>query len=146
MFESMIVPTDFSDASHATALKALELAKKFGAKVYFIHVIEPSETIPYPIHVELESYQKLAMESATKDMRTFISKLNLSGIDWEEEIELGAPYQKIHGYAKDKASPLIVIASHGKSTIEKFFVGSVTDRLMRTTDIDVLLTHESEDK
>lgn len=139
MYKNLIVPTDFSDNAAKTAQKAIALAKSWDARVHFVHVIEPSETIPYPIHVELESYQKLAIESATSNMRSFIGELSLSDVSFDESIEDGIAHETILRVAKDNKADLIVIGPHGKSKIEKFFVGSVTDRIMRTSEIDVLM-------
>lgn len=139
MFTNIVIPTDFSEVSLNTAHKAIEIGKKYGATLHFIHVIEPSETIPYPIHIELESYRKLATESASEKMREFISQLNLSGISWQEKIDYGIPHEKMNSYVEENDVDLVMMAPHGKSGIEKFFVGSVTDRMVRTSLCSVLL-------
>ncbi|MCB1196917.1 MAG: universal stress protein [Deltaproteobacteria bacterium] len=137
MFTNIIVPVDFSKSSIRTAKQAVTLAQKYDAALHLIHVIEPSETIPYPIHIELESYREQAHTSATEKMQALVTELAYTNC--KNTIAYGIPHTEINTYAKQHHIDLIMVAPHGKSGVERFFVGSVTDRLVRTSDCSILL-------
>ncbi|WP_458402843.1 universal stress protein [Methanobrevibacter sp.] len=58
-------------------------------------------------------------------------------------VKTGFPAETINEVAEEEGVELIVISSSGKSGLHKFFIGSVAEKVLKTSDIDVLLVHNN---
>ena len=56
-------------------------------------------------------------------------------------VEIGFPAETINKVAMEEDVDLIVLAASGKSGIHKFILGSVAEKVLKTSEIDVLLLH-----
>ena len=75
-------------------------------------------------------------ESVAKMKKMFDDSLNVKTI-----VETGFPAEKINEVAEREGADLIIIASSGKSGLHRFILGSVTEKVLKNADIDVLLVH-----
>ena len=160
----ILVPVDGSFASANAAKKAVELAKKDGSFVKFIHVISYSDTQKYQRGERLwrqvngsiisgkamseqgdEVANKLKEESFDL-MESLASALDLGETPIEKETLVGEPYEKILETAKNEKFDLIVMGNRGFSKIKRFFVGSVAQRVIAEASCPVLVIHtDAED-
>lgn len=137
----ILLPTDFSDESLYALSYAVDLAKIFNAKLYLFHVIYDIEKasnlhIPHPSITEL--YKDLEQHA--------LRNLNSFGIDIREDlknvesvVKRGIPYEEIIKFAKDNDIDLIIIGTLPRSGVERFFVGSTTQRVIRNAPCPVLV-------
>ena len=56
-------------------------------------------------------------------------------------VEVGFPADKINEIAEREGVDLIIITSSGKSGLHRFIIGSVAEKVLKTSEIDVLLVH-----
>src|SRR3989338_3572939 len=129
-FGKILFPTDFSESAENASRYALSLAKKYGSKVYVIHVIEP---FTYTTEFGLDfSAQLKEMEASARrlldDVAASIKKTNL---DVESVLITGEPFVEIIKYARKEHVDLIVMATHGRSGIEHMLMGSVAEKVVR---------------
>lgn len=134
-FGKILVPVDFSDCSRAAVEFAARLAKKFGSEFVLVHVVD--------------SY--LGTGDLLLDMvriQTNFEKEALMELErWAKEIEpkpqvivrIGAPAHEILETAKEIAATVIVIPSHGRSAIARFFIGGVAERVVRHANCPVIV-------
>ena len=85
------------------------------------------------INMRLKKEAEQAVESMASK---FESRQNVKKI-----VRTGFPAETINEVAKEEDVDLIVIAASGKSGIHKFLLGSVAEKVLQTSDIDVLLLH-----
>ncbi|MBZ0220492.1 MAG: universal stress protein [Candidatus Methylomirabilis sp.] len=136
-FEKILVPVDLADGSEKAAEYASMLAKRHGAKLYVIHVIDLSDdVIPFVSGLELE--QKLHKKSK-EDLAKY-AESRFKGIG---EVELdtlkGVPYRAILSYINEKGIDVVVMGSYGKGSVDRFLIGSTTERVMRKSPCPVLV-------
>ena len=60
-------------------------------------------------------------------------------------VKTGFPSETINQVAEEEGADLIVITSSGKSGIHKFIIGSVAEKVLKTSEIDVLLVHNNDE-
>src|SRR3989338_2016059 len=139
--DNILLPTDFSEASIGAATYALTLARQYKAKVYCLHVVDISSDAA-GFYVPHQSYENLDDEMliAAEEMLHDFSLKNLKG---HKNIELrvvsGDPYKEIVKSIKILKINMCLMGTFGKAAIERFFVGSTTERVMRKAVCPVLI-------
>jgi nucleotide-binding universal stress UspA family protein len=116
---------------------ALELAGRSGAKLTVLHVVEylhfPDEA---GAHITTESTARLA--EIRRRFEEFISTSGTHGPQIETVVLEGKPYREILSLAEDRDVDLIVLNMHGKGVLERAFLGSTAERVVRLAETPVL--------
>jgi nucleotide-binding universal stress UspA family protein len=145
-FRHMLAPTDFSEYSKQAVASALELAKKFGAKLSILHVVELP---PYPV----EGYVPPSLTStfladlerqATQDLAQVVPEAESAGIEVARLVTVGSPYRKIIDIAEAEQVDLIVMATAGRTGFSRLVMGSIAERVVRTASCPVLTIRPRE--
>ncbi|WP_353684330.1 universal stress protein [Thermodesulfovibrio sp. 3907-1M] len=145
-FQKILLPTDFSDESLYALSYAVDLAKMFNAKLYLLHVIYDIEKasnlhIPHPsiteLYKDLEAHAKKNLDSFGADMLEDFKNV-------ETAVLRGIPYEEIIKYAKENNIDLIIIGTLPRSGVERFFVGSTTQRVIRNAPCPVLVVTKKQ--
>jgi nucleotide-binding universal stress UspA family protein len=140
-FQKILLPTDFSDESLYALSYAADFAKMFNAKLYLLHVIYDIEKasnlhIPHPsitdLYKDLEAHAKRNLDSFGIDMLEGIKNV-------ETVVKRGIPYEEVIKFASENDIDLIIIGTIPRSGVERFFVGSTTQRIIRNAPCPVLV-------
>ncbi len=142
MYQKILVPLDGSELAEAALPYAEELAGRLGSQVTLVNVhevsVHPSETIAR------EYLQKMVGE-ATRGADACSAKLGTGDIvRVNSEVILGKPADSILEYAEKGNFDLIGLATHGRSGISRWAMGSVADRIIRATTRPVFLTRAKD--
>lgn len=135
----ILIPTDFSDSSRQAAEYGCELAKRFGAQIHLLHVIEPlvaampSAGAPLP-----ESLLTDAERTAEKQLQEWHATEFEQASQVTRAAIRGTPFVEIVRYSKDHEIDLIVIGTHGRSGLMHALIGSVAERVVRKAPCPVL--------
>ncbi len=129
MFEKIMVPTDGSEYAARAEDIAIELAGRLGAVVVAVHVID--EKLIYPFEV-LEEEGKEILGAVQRKGRE-------AGVRVDEVLVFGSPAHDMKKIADKTGADLVVIASHGRSGLEKILMGSVAETTLKTVTVPVLL-------
>lgn len=133
MYRKILMPTDGSASSDIAVKQGLELAKRLGAQVTFLHVLEnpltagyaTPETLPYSAQL----YQDL--RSAASDLLTSAKEAaEAMGVPAETRlVENHDPVQAIHEAEADH--DLVVMGTHGRRGFNRWMFGSVAEGALR---------------
>jgi len=138
--KSILFPTDFSEGS-AQALKyAVDMANRYGAKLYVIHIIYDIAKASgwYVPHVSVDQMYKDIESSAKKELDRFGVE-ELSGLkNIERSVITGVPHDEIVAFANKHKIDLIVIATHGRKGIDRLLFGSTAGQVVRYAPCPVL--------
>ncbi len=143
MFAKILYPTDFSDVSNK-ALEYIKKLKEAGTReVIVLHVIDEREIghmshIP-GIHLDADELEKLRRDGAKKAMGAIETELWESGFQVKARIEEGIPLREILRVEKEEDISVIVIGSHGKSSVQEMLLGSVSEKVIRKSSKPVLV-------
>lgn len=140
--KKILVPVDFSEHSEYALEVAATLAKKQDAAIVILHMLGLSEAVftkdDSQEFMEAQFYMKLAK----KRFNEFLDKSYLKGITVTETIQNYKIFSEINEVAKEQDIDLIVMGSHGTGGLSEIFVGSNTEKVVRTSEIPVLVIKE----
>ena len=152
MFSKILVPLDGSALSEKALAMAQNLASTSDTSIHLMQVISLWPELDArrgsggePITI-LEMEQDAArqlIEIRTARGKAYLEglavQLQQAGIHVTTVMREGAADENIVEYAKEQDIDLIVMSTHGRSGFKRFFVGSVTDRVIRTGETPVLV-------
>jgi len=142
-FGKILIPTDGSRASFEGAERGLELAEELGAEVVALSVVEEAlveDKIYGSPPAEPERVRDLAQDS----VEDLAERADERSLRVERAVREGEPSKEIVEQAADSEADLIVIGTHGRGGFERALLGSVADKVVRTSHIPVL-TVQPED-
>ncbi|EJN57964.1 universal stress protein [Halogranum rubrum] len=149
MYDNILIPTDGSATANVAVDHAVELAATYGAQLHALYVVdidavnfglgtEQVDRITQGNFGEMTDLQ----EKADKATGTVAAAAADHDVDVREEVRVGAPHRVIADYADDEDIDLVVMGSHGRSGVERALLGSVTERVLRSTHRPVLVVDE----
>ncbi|MEK6665846.1 MAG: universal stress protein [candidate division NC10 bacterium] len=134
-------PTDFSRASGAAFLKAVALAKESRAQLLLVHVLLPTTPFIGDGYISPKTYEELeasARRGAQRELAKVVAKAQKAKARVTAVLLEGVPYDRIARAARSKRADLIVMGTHGRSGLSKFFLGSVAERVIALAPCPVL--------
>ena len=137
----IVAATDLTKASSRAASAAIDMAKQYQAKLLAVHVLSfPTPYLgPGPgSPVLYERLEKEARQHAESVLSSLAKKAQKAGVDTETAILTGPTDDRIVSFAKRKSADLIVVGTHGRTGVSKFFLGSVAARVISTASCPVL--------
>ena len=135
--DRIVAPVDLSTHSRTALAHAAALARKYDADLTLLHVVEPMPD--YNLSGTLQAADPPSVPSADRvedDVRDAIDAL-LDEVDLDAgrvqvAIEHGRPAPSIVDYAAAEDADLLVLASHGRTGLQRFLMGSVAEKVMRS--------------
>lgn len=135
-FERILLATDFTRPSENAAEYALMLAKRDNAALYVVHVVNINdEIVPFFGSSKLEG---LIIETEKK-LRSFCSKYLKGFENIRTEVLTGVPHKEILRFSKANKNDLVVVGSYGKGSVDRFFMGSNAEKIIRKSVCPVLV-------
>jgi nucleotide-binding universal stress UspA family protein len=138
--KGILFPTDFSEGSSQALQHAVDLTKKYGAKLYVVHVIYDvaKGTGWYVPHVSMDQMYKDIQEGAQKELEKFgVAELSeLKNI--ERTVLTGVPHEEVMNFAKKNKIDLIIMGTHGRKGIDRILFGSTAAQIVRFAPCPVL--------
>ncbi len=136
-FARILVPTDFSPCSQDAMRYAVMMAKRFGASISALHVIE---TMSYAMTeslqwVDLYAHVRTLVEPMMDELVRDLREKNLTAVG---VVIQGVAYDEIIKKAKEGSTDLIVMGTHGRRGVRHLLLGSVAERVVRASPCPVL--------
>ncbi len=131
-YKCIVAGFDGSDASRKAVERAVEIAKLTGAKLYIVTVIPPPTVflgellVPEITDVSrLEKASRNNLDSIVKEIREVTGLTNIEPI-----VLMGDPAEELVGFAEEKECNLIVLGRRGRGGLERFILGSVSNKVI----------------
>lgn len=143
MYDDILFPTDGSPGADAALDHAIEHALSHEATLHILYVVE--ENIPV-----LEASGSAVLDELEEEGESIIEDARKRAIDAGVEsvqatVGGGSPHRVINEYADDHNIGLIVMGTHGRQGIDRVLLGSVAERVVRTSDCPVLTVRAVEE-
>jgi nucleotide-binding universal stress UspA family protein len=141
MIKRILVPIDLSENSLVPLDQAVDLAKRYEAEVFLVHVIEPvyfTGAFAGEIPVVMAEVRDAQERQANAVLDKVVQRLRKEAVPCRALITDGSPYLGIVEAARQNKADVIVMATHGRTGVSHLFLGSVAERVVRTADCPVL--------
>ena len=144
MYQKVLVPLDGSKLAECVVEHVKSIATGCQVpNVVLLRVVEPISPPGYlPRGIAEDSYRD-ARETAEVQAKNYLNemaeRLKTEGISVETDITDGLPADEILGYAERNQVDLIVMSTHGKSGISRWWSGSVAEKVVSQSLIPVLI-------
>jgi len=135
-FKRILLATDFSVRSAAAVPYARLLAEYYGALVVVVHVIPAEEQADGETETQAEIDQTLKL--AESKVRAFLAENPLGRVPYEIVVGRGAVWQVFAPLVEKQHIDLIVLGTHGWSTVGKLLLGSVAQHIFNVAPCPVL--------
>ena len=134
MFETIVVATDGSGSARRAVDVALDLAERFEATVHCLYVVDEEEVSSSPERLQEEMRTALLErgQEAVAAVRAAADR------EVRTEIETGRPASVIDEYAREIDADMVAMGTRGRHGENRFLVGSVAERVVRTCPVPVL--------
>lgn len=139
---TILVPVDFSEYSEYALEVAASIAKKQDAEIVVVHMMGLPESFLSKDEKQ-EVFNAIYFMKLTKQrFEKFLDKDYLKGVEVTEAVRNYKVFSEINDVAKEYEADLIVMGSHGASGFKEIFVGSNTEKVVRTSETPVLIIKE----
>jgi nucleotide-binding universal stress UspA family protein len=144
-YEQLLVPTDGSEGARDALDQAVDIATAAEARLTVLSVVdsraftggfETGPTLPN-IREQLQQYAEDAADA-------LVARAADAGVDADSVVTVGLPANEITAYAETNDVDLVVMGTHGRSGLERLILGSVTERVVRTSETPVLAVTSAE--
>jgi len=139
LYKKILIATDGSEYTKNSIDYGLELAKNTEAKVHVIYVIDTAAFASIPMDAAWESMYALLKQEGDEATRQVADKAKAEGLEVERNTVEGHPAEEIIKYSEKNSINLIVMGTLGKSGLDRFLLGSVAEKVVRTSKIPVLV-------
>jgi nucleotide-binding universal stress UspA family protein len=140
-FRHVLHASDFSSASRPAFNRALGLARSSRAALTIVHVIAPIVPLSSDGYVSpqvIDDLDRRARAYAAREMGKLVSKAKQAGVRAKTLVLEGVAADRIVRAAKARRADVIVVGTHGRGAVAKFFLGSVAGRVVATAACPVL--------
>jgi len=146
MYKKIMVPLDGSELAECVFPHVGTIAKGGKpAKVIVVQVVEPL-SIPYGREVaqltsveQVKAFETHRKAEAEKYLKKVVARLKKTGVNARAEIIYGKASEALSDYAVKNKIDLVIIATHGRSGVSRWLLGSVADRIVHSSHVPVLM-------
>nr|WP_199001776.1 universal stress protein [Flavobacterium sp. ASV13] len=136
----ILVPTDFSEHAEDALKVASQIARKNDSEIIILHMLElPSQMNDAILGGASIPETMLFMKKANEMLDEVSSRPYLDNIQVTEIVKIDKPIHGIIQVTKDYNADLIIMGSHGSSGVEELLIGSNTEKVVRNSEIPVLV-------
>ncbi|WP_396163059.1 universal stress protein [Flavobacterium sp.] len=141
----ILVPTDFSKHAEYALKVAAQIAKKSGGEIFLVHMLELPTSGNDAISTAHEIPELMLFKNAAiNKLDSIMSAEYLSGVNISKIIQFEMAFDGIIKNGKAHNVDLIVMGSHGASGFQEMFIGSNTEKVVRNSDVPVLVIKREE--
>ena len=134
-------PSDFSSASRAAFAKAVEMTRASGGELVLLHVLTPVVPVVGEGYISPKAYDDIVTQAETwarRQLGALVAKAKKAGVRARGLVVEGVPHDRIVRAARSTRADLLVMGTHGRTGVARFFLGSVAARVLATAPCPVL--------
>ena len=138
MYDDILLPTDGSEGIAAAATHAETLADRFDATVHVLSVVDTRNRFESPTGgLSMEAWTEAERDRAEHAVENAVALLG-DEPSVETAIVEGVPKTAITDYVEDEGVDMVVMGTHGRTGLDHYFIGSVTEKVVRRSPVPVV--------
>ncbi|QLD91292.1 universal stress protein [Natronomonas salina] len=136
MYNCILVPTDGSAGMSRVIDHASDLADAHDAAVHFLYVVNTASFANLPMETSWESVTTMLRDEGEDALRAAEERSRADRV--VTAMREGPPSREIVDYATEEGCDLIVMGTHGRGGLNRLLLGSVAERVVRSSEVPVL--------
>jgi nucleotide-binding universal stress UspA family protein len=144
--KTILVPTDFSSTARSAIDVAVNIAKKAGAELILLHIIEDVDEDSFNVvgeasagvPVENRLFTMKLIQKSKRQLAEAVDQASQNGLKVSGKLRVGNAYHNINQTIVEQKVDLVVMGTHGTSGYEEVMVGSNTEKVVRRSSCPVL--------
>ena len=145
MYDRILIPTDGSECADSAVEHALDIAAQYDAELHVLSVVDSRDVSHSAPAISPEQVQQTLRDRAESVVESVAERAEAAGVTVVTAVEPGIPDDVVVEYAADEDCGLIVMGTHGRTGLERYLLGSVTERTVRRSSVPVLTVRGSEE-
>jgi len=152
-YDDVLIPTDGSDCAEVAVEHGLAVAERYDATVHAVNIVNMNavasgadswadEGVDVAATTDLLDSLETRGENATERVA---ERAREAGLDAVTEVRDGIPARSLLDYADENDVDLITMGTHGRTGIDRYFLGSTTAKLVRKSEVPLLSVRAPRD-
>ncbi|WP_323674168.1 universal stress protein [Halorubellus sp. PRR65] len=138
MYDDILLPTDGSEGTTAATTHAAELASTYDATVHVLSVADSRNRFESPTSgIAPEAWDEEQRNRAEAAIDATVDALG-DGVDVHRVLREGVPHEEVVAYVDDADVDVVVMGTHGRTGLDHYLIGSVTEKVVRQSSAPVL--------
>lgn len=142
-FRHLLVPTDGSPSAAAALALAISLAKSFGGSITVLYALDImryalSFADPYGGYTDVTLLRDSLLASGRAVLDQAMAAVRAAGVTCDDRIDERPAWEAIDAVGPELGADVIIMGTHGREGLQRFFLGSTTERVLRSSVIPVL--------
>lgn len=146
LYGRILVPTDGSAGTRRAVQHAVDLAAAHDATIHAVYVVDTASFASVSVDASWEGVSEMLTDEGEAALAEVEELAAGAGVGVETSLLSGSPSQEIVRYAEREACDLIVMGTHGRGGIDRLLLGSVAERVVRSSEIPVLTVRVGDDE
>lgn len=143
MYDHILLPTDGSDKMTTVIDHAATLAETHDAKLHALYVVNTASLSDLPMDSSWEGVSQALKREGEHALAQVEERA--TGVDLTTQMVDGSPSKEIIRYATERDCDVIVMGTHGRSGFDRLLLGSVAERVVRSSEVPVLTIRVSDE-
>src|SRR5206468_11511875 len=114
----------------------IKLAGNYEARLYLLHVVAP--VVP-SLYVDVTGIEATIRKQVNREMPKLLKAARDSEVEAKTIVKTGDIAHEIQRAARETKADMVIVGKHARSAVERWFIGSTTDRLLRRTATPLLI-------
>ncbi|AGN02633.1 universal stress protein uspa-like protein [Salinarchaeum sp. Harcht-Bsk1] len=144
MYERILVPTDGSAGVERAVEHAIDLATTHGATIHAVYVVNTASYGGIPMETSWDGIRDVLSDEGQAALERVRTLAEAAEVEAEAAVLDGSPSRQIVNYAEEADCDLIVMGTHGRGGLDRLLLGSVAERVVRSSEIPVLTVRVGE--
>ncbi len=136
MYGRILVPTDGSAGMARVVDHAVDLAAVHGADLHLVYVVNTASFANLPMETTWEGVDEMLTEEGEAALDE--AERRAGDVATERALLEGSPAREIVRYATREGCDLICMGTHGRGGLDRLLLGSVAERVVRSSEVPVL--------
>jgi nucleotide-binding universal stress UspA family protein len=136
--DDVLLPTDGSDPATVAVDHAIAIAEQFDARMHVVSIVDVGDLATRVDYTPPTMALERVREERKEATEAIAERAREAGLDVRTEIREGFPAEDLLDYAAEEGIDLLAMGTHGRTGLNRFLLGSTTERIIRHADAPVL--------
>ncbi|SEO68847.1 Nucleotide-binding universal stress protein, UspA family [Halorientalis persicus] len=142
--DDVLIPTDGSDLASVAVEHGIAIAEQFDARVHAVSIVDVGDLAMRVEYTPPTEALERVRDQRTEATEAIADRAREAGLEVRTAVREGFPAEDLIEYADEEGIDLLAMGTHGRTGLNRFLLGSTTERIIRHADAPVLAVNARE--